>query len=244
VTETVATTADSAHPRSVVAVVLAGGVGTRIGADRPKQLLSIAGRTILEWAVSAFHDSPYVDQAYVVTAGALVDDVRALLATAGLGDVRVIEGGVLRTDSTRAAINALGDRDCDVLLHDAARPLVDGRIIADCVQALRTGEAVTTAVPSTDTVAEVDPDGQVRGILDRARLRNVQTPQGFRLATIRAAYRLMDADPAGAPNATDDCGVVLRYLPEVPITVVAGSARNLKVTHPDDLLVAERLLSD
>jgi 2-C-methyl-D-erythritol 4-phosphate cytidylyltransferase len=244
VTETVATTADAGHPRSVVAVVLAGGVGTRIGADRPKQLLRIAGRTILEWAVSAFHDSPCVDDVWVVTAGTLVDDVRDLLATAGLGDVRVIEGGVLRTDSTRAAITALGDSDCDVLLHDAARPLVDGRIIADCVRALRAGEAVTTAVSSMDTVAEVEPDGRVKAILDRARLRNVQTPQGFRLATIRAAYRLMDADPHGAPTATDDCCVVLRYLPNVPIGVVPGSARNLKVTHPDDLLVAERLLSD
>lgn len=227
-----------------MAVVLAGGVGTRIGADRPKQLLSIAGRTILEWAVSAFHDSPYVDEVWVVTAGTLVDDVRTLLAAAGLGAVRVIEGGVLRSDSTRAAITALGDRDCDVLFHDAARPLVDSRIIADCVRALRTGEAVTTAVPSTDTVAEVDPDGRVKGILDRARLRNVQTPQGFRLATIGAAYRLMDADPQGPLAATDDCGVVLRYRADVPIAVVAGSARNLKVTHPDDLLVAERLLSD
>jgi 2-C-methyl-D-erythritol 4-phosphate cytidylyltransferase len=227
-----------------VAVVLAGGVGTRIGADRPKQLLSIAGRTILEWAVSAFHRSPYVDAVWVVTAGSLVSDVRDLLAAGGLDDVTVIEGGVLRTDSTRAAIAALGERDCDVLFHDAARPLVDGRIIADCIRALRTGEAVTTAVPSTDTVAEVDRAGQVKGILDRTRLRNVQTPQGFRLATIRAAYQLMDADPDGPPAATDDCGVVLRYLPDVPISVVEGSARNLKVTHPDDLLVAERFLSD
>jgi len=228
----------------VVAVVLAGGVGTRVGADRPKQLLTIAGRTILEWAVSAFNDSPYVDTVWVVTAGSLVDDVGKLLAAGGLDDVNVIEGGVLRTDSTRAAITALGDHDCDVLFHDAARPLVDGRIIAECVRALRTEVAVTTAVPSTDTVAEVDSQGRLKGILERSRLRNVQTPQGFRLATIRAAYELMDADLERAPAATDDCGVVLRYLPDVPISVVEGSARNLKVTHPDDLLVAERLLSD
>ena len=222
--------------------MLAGGVGTRIGAAQPKQLLQLGDRTILEWSVGAFRDSPQVDSVVVVTAAVLVDEVRALLSLGGLAEVTVIEGGVLRSDSTRAAIAYFGEQDCDVLLHDAARPLVDGRIIADCVRALWTDEAVTAAVPSTDTVAEAD-SGVVTGILDRARLRNIQTPQGFRLATIREAYRLMDADPAGAEAATDDCSVVLRYLPGVAVMLVEGSVRNLKITHPDDLVVAERLLS-
>ena len=227
--------------RPVVAVVLAGGVGTRIGAGQPKQLLRLGERTILEWAVGAFVASPVVGSVLVVTAAGLVDQVRALLSGGGLDDVTVVEGGVLRSDSTRAAITFLGDLDADVLFHDAARPLVDGRIIADCVRALETAEAVTAAVASTDTVAEAD-SGRVTGILDRSRLRNIQTPQGFRLATIRDAYRLMDADPDGLTNPTDDCGVVLRYRPDVPVVLVEGSMRNLKVTHPDDLLVAERLL--
>jgi 2-C-methyl-D-erythritol 4-phosphate cytidylyltransferase len=85
--------------------------------------------------------------------------------------------------------------------------------------------------------------GRVTGILDRSRLRNIQTPQGFRLTTIREAYRLMDADPDRPTNPTDDCGVVLRDRPDVPVVLVEGSMRNLKVTHPDDLLVAERLLA-
>jgi len=228
--------------RHVVAVVLAGGAGHRFGADRPKQLLPLGGRTVLEHAVGAFVESSAVDEVLVVMAPDWAVRVRQLLAAAGWSDVWVIEGGVLRSDSTRMAIQALGDRDCDVLLHDAARPLVDGRIISDCVRALDAAEAVTAAVPSTDTIAEVTADGALLAVLDRDSLRNVQTPQGFRLATIREAYRLMDQDPEPAVSLTDDCSVVLRYLPDVRVSVVEGSPRNVKVTHPDDLLLAERLL--
>ena len=96
-------------------------------------------------------------------------------------------------------------------------------------------------MPSSDTVVVVDDDRVVE-MPRRDRVRRFQTPQGFRLATIREAYALALADPGfGARPPTDDCGVVHRYLPEVPIRVVAGSERNIKVTHPVDLLIAERL---
>jgi ribitol-5-phosphate 2-dehydrogenase (NADP+) / D-ribitol-5-phosphate cytidylyltransferase len=236
-----------ARARPVVAAVLAGGAGHRFGADRPKQLLTLAGRTVLEWSVAAFQDSPHVDEVLVVAAGSFAAEVRRLLEAAGRPEVAVIEGGRLRTDSTRNAIHALGQRDCDLLLHDAARPLVEPRIIADCVEALETAEAVTAAVPATDTIGEIGPDGRLSSVPEREHLRNIQTPQGFRLATIRSAFDLMDAmdaDPSAVGGATDDCSVLLRYRPDVAITVVAGSARNIKVTHPDDLVLAERLLRD
>jgi 2-C-methyl-D-erythritol 4-phosphate cytidylyltransferase len=172
----------------------------------------------------------------------LVEETRESFAALGLTGVRVIAGGILRSDSTQAAIASLGDRDCDVLLHDAARPLVDARIIADCVRALRAGVAVSAAVPATDTVAVVDDAALVRSMPDRAHLRNLQTPQGFRLSVIREAYRLARADEGGALRATDDCGVVRHYLPDVPIQLVEGSPDNLKVTHPGDLARAEALL--
>jgi 2-C-methyl-D-erythritol 4-phosphate cytidylyltransferase len=229
--------------RPVVAVVLAGGAGLRFGGEGPKQLHRLRGRTLLEWAVLAFVDSDAVDEVVVVVPPSMAATVRSDLDRAGLADVALVDGGVLRSDSTRAALTALGDRDCDVLLHDAARPLVDERIIHDCVAALESAEAVTAAVASTDTVAEIDDAGRVQAIPERARLRNIQTPQGFRLATIRRAFALMDADDARAVDPSDDCSVVLRYLPEVRIGVVEGSARNLKVTHPQDLEVAEAVLT-
>ena len=104
---------------------------------------------------------------------------------------------------------------------------------------LQPGSTAAVAVPSSDTVVVVDGDVIV-ATPDRATLRRQQTPQGFRLGTIRAAYARARADPAF--TATDDCGVVLRYLPGVPIHVVPGSEDNIKITHPADLAVAEQLL--
>jgi 2-C-methyl-D-erythritol 4-phosphate cytidylyltransferase len=127
-----------------------------------------------------------------------------------------------------------------VLLHDAARPLVDQRIIADCVASLQVHDAAGVAVPASDTIV-VAEDGVMRSMPRRETLLRCQTPQCFRLPVIARAHQLAAADPEFAP--TDDCGVVLRYLPGVPVHVVAGSERNLKVTYPHDLAVAEALLA-
>jgi 2-C-methyl-D-erythritol 4-phosphate cytidylyltransferase len=226
-----------------VAVVLAAGSGQRFGGDLPKQLRSLAGRTLIEHSVAAFDEAPGVDAILVVTSPALTGRVRALL---GNGRYRkptdVIEGGVTRTDSTRRAIAALGEAECDVLFHDAARPLVDQRIIAGCVRALATDRAVSVTVPSSDTIVEA-VDGVLTGMPRRDLLLRCQTPQGFRLSVIAAAHQLAQADPGFAESAsTDDCGVVLRYLPEIPIRAVPGSERNIKITFPKDLDIAELLL--
>ncbi len=127
-----------------------------------------------------------------------------------------------------------------MLLHDAARPLVDQRIIADCVAALATWTAIGVVVPSTDTIVEVS-DGVLGAVLPRDSLARCQTPQGFRLSVIGRAHDLAAADPDFG-GATDDCGVVRRYLPDVPIGAVTGSERNLKVTYPGDLDLAELFL--
>ena len=226
-----------------VAVVLAAGSGQRFGGDPPKQLRMLAGRTLIEHSVAAFDAAAGIDAVIVVTNPDLAGQVRALL---GNGQFRkltdVIEGGVTRTDSTRRAIAALGADECDVLFHDAARPLVDQRIIAGCVSALATDRAVGVTVPSSDTIVQA-AGGVITGMPRRDLLLRCQTPQGFRLSVIAAAYQLAAADPAFAGTATDDCGVVLRYLPQVPIRAVPGSERNIKITYPADLDVAELLLN-
>ena len=133
-----------------VAVVLAGGSGERFGTSVPKQLLPIAGRPLLEHSVAAFDEAPAVDSVLVVMAASHTGPRSSRRAA-----IRVIDGGATRTESTRCAIAELGDEECDVLFHDAARPLVDQRIIADCVAALAEHRAVGVAVPSSDTIAVV-----------------------------------------------------------------------------------------
>jgi 2-C-methyl-D-erythritol 4-phosphate cytidylyltransferase len=235
----------------MVAVVLGGGTGQRIGAPLPKQLLKLGGRTLLEHCVAAFERAPGVDEILVVMADGYVETARAMLAGGGYRKVTsVIPGGVARSDSTRVALAAVaasisgasGDpADCGVLLHDAARPLVDQRIIADCVAALGVHEAAGVAVPASDTIVITD-NGVMHSMPRRETLWRCQTPQCFRLPVIARAHELASADPDFAP--TDDCGVVLRYLPEVGVHIVRGSERNLKVTYPQDLAVAEALLAD
>jgi ribitol-5-phosphate 2-dehydrogenase (NADP+) / D-ribitol-5-phosphate cytidylyltransferase len=226
-----------------VAVVLAGGLGQRFGSGLPKQLHTLAGRTLVEHSVAAFDRAGGVDAIMIVMPPGLAGQAREEFTSARYPKIAwVIEGGAARTDSTRCAIAALGEDECDVLFHDAARPLLDQRIIADCVAALATDRAIGVAVPSSDTIVEVR-DGVVTGMPRRDALARCQTPQGFRLSVIRRAYQLADADPGFAERpATDDCGIVLRYLPEIPVRVVPGSERNIKITYPGDLEVAETLL--
>jgi len=119
-----------------VAVVLAGGSGERFGTGVPKQLLPLAGRTLIEHSVIAFEQAPGVDAVLVVMAAGHADQARALLAGNGFGKLtKVITGGPTRVESTWRAIEELGDTECDVLFHDAARPLVDQQVIAGCVAA-------------------------------------------------------------------------------------------------------------
>jgi 2-C-methyl-D-erythritol 4-phosphate cytidylyltransferase len=225
----------------MVAVVLGGGVGQRLGAAVPKQLLRLAGRTLIEHCVAAFEQAPGVDEILVVMASGYVGQVEAMLA--GFRKVSaVIEGGVTRPDSTRVALAAIARAqpgEAGVLLHDAARPLVDGRIIADCVASLRVHDAAGVAVPASDTMV-ITENGVMESMPRRETLLRCQTPQCFRLSVITRAHELAAADPDFAP--TDDCGVVLRYLPQVKVHVVPGSERNIKITYPQDLAVAEALL--
>jgi ribitol-5-phosphate 2-dehydrogenase (NADP+) / D-ribitol-5-phosphate cytidylyltransferase len=228
----------------MVAVVLGGGTGQRLGAGQPKQLLKLGDRTLVEHCVAAFSSAPGIDEVLVVMASGYVDQVKALVA--GYPKVSaVIPGGAARPDSARIALAAVASAaaspdDCGVLLHDAARPLIDQRIIEDCVAALAEHDAVGTAVPTSDTIV-VAADGVMAHVPPRETLWRCQTPQCFRLPVILRAHELAAADPDYAP--TDDCGVVLRYLPDVPVHIVAGSERNIKVTYPSDLAVAEVLLS-
>ena len=194
----------------MVAAVLGGGTGQRIGAPLPKQLLTLAGRTLVEHCVAAFDQAPGIDEIFVLMAGGYVEQVRAMLADGGYRKVMaVIEGGATRPDSTRLALTAIAQAisaegtdpaDCGVLLHDAARPLVDQRIIADCVAALGVHLAAGVAVPASDTMV-IAEDGMMHSMPRRETLWRCQTPQCFRLPVITRAHQLAAADAGPAAFA-------------------------------------------
>lgn len=216
----------------VIAILLAGGSGSRFGADRPKQFLEVDGCTVLEHSIRAFHRSPLVDEMVIITRQDFVEEVRQI-ASAYPKVKHVRPGGKERYHSTLSALEVCTEGDDLLLIHDAVRPLVSEAIIARCVEALGTYDAVGVAVPSTDTIVRVDENECIVETLPRVVLRNMQTPQGFRQKVLRQAFGLGLQDPCFAP--TDDCGVVRTYLPHVPIRIVEGEVTNIKITYPKDL---------
>ena len=157
---------------------------------------------------------------------------------------KLLPGGAERYLSTLAAIKAYeGIDNVNLIFHDAARPAVSQRIIQETVTALQTNPAVAVAIPATDTVFEVTDDGNfITAIPSRKRLRCAQTPQAFRIDIIREAYRKALKDPNF--TSTDDCGVLLRYCPEMPISIVLGEVTNMKLTYPDDVAIFERFFAE
>lgn len=218
-----------------IAVILAGGVGSRLGADIPKQFLKVAGRMVIEHTIDAFDRHPLIDEVCVVVHPEWVSFMRDQAGRNNWRKVaKIVAGGSERYMSTLEALRAYADEpdDSRMLLHDAVRPLVSPSLIADVCKALDGHRAAGAAVACTDTIWKVE-DGKVVSIPDRKSLMRAQTPQGFRLEVIRKAYeraRLSEQIPA-----TDDCGMVMRYAPEEEVYVVMGDESNIKVTYPSDL---------
>lgn len=230
-----------------VAILLAGGSGHRFGADRPKQFVRIGERTVLEHSLAAFEQSPHIDAILIVSHPQHLDEVRELLPSSQHPKLlAVVAGGAERQDSTLNALRALAQitdsplEQIRILIHDAVRPAVSQSIIERVCTALHTHQAANLVVPVTDTLLEVNDNGTTAAMPSRARYRRVQTPQGFHAATLQHAYDVALTDPNF--QATDDCGVVFRYLPEVEIALVEGEQRNIKLTYPEDLHVLHHLL--
>lgn len=226
-----------------VAVILAGGTGTRVGASMPKQFLDIDGRSVIERSIDAFDQAAGVDEVAIVVHPDWKSHMEGLVNRNSWQKVkRILEGGAERYMSSLNAIAAYLDYpdDTNLILHDAARPFVSQEVIARTVEALRYHEAVGVGIPSTDTVWEVrqDFDPQLSKFIvripERSTMWRAQTPQAFRLPLIRDAYQCALQDPQF--RATDDCGVVRRYLPSVKIHIVEGEEQNRKITFKQDLI--------
>lgn len=218
----------------VVAAILAGGTGSRFGSDKPKQFEAIGHRTMIEHSVAAFQHHPLIDEMVVVIHPDHIEQARTLLK--GFSKLKaIIPGGNTRSLSSFAGIEYFKEYHADtkILIHDAARPFVSEKIITDVIKALETHSAVNVAIPVTDTVIETFSDGIMKNIPDRSSLKLVQTPQGFKLSTIRDAYKNAFNDSGFI--ATDDCGVVFNYLKDHTIFIVEGESRNIKITERSDI---------
>ena len=219
------------------AVIVAAGTGERFGGSLPKQYRPLAGSSVLRRSVEAFRATGRFDDIVVV----IRDEHRALYdaAAAGLGLPEPVTGGATRQDSVRAALEWLAPRAPDlVLVHDAARPLVDRATIDRVLDALADAEAAIAAVPVVDTIKRAEGKGETpiaAGTVDRSGLWQAQTPQGFRFPALLAAHRA-----AAGETLTDDAAVAERQ--GIAVRLVEGHVDNFKITTEADLTRAERLL--
>lgn len=218
-------------------VVVAAGSGTRLGADRPKAFVDLAGVTLLEHALrGVLAAGP--DEIVVVVPQALVAEARGIaepLVATGSPLLAVVPGGAERTDSVAAGLAALSASVGLVLVHDAARCLTPVTVFERVLSALSRGaEGAIPGVPVVDTIKVVDEDGRITDTPPRAALRAVQTPQGFDREVLTAAH-------ASGVTATDDAALVEAL--GHTVVVVDGDERALKITTREDLTRAERLLS-
>lgn len=224
------------------AIVLAAGGGLRFDLFKPKQFVRLGGQEILTLSIRAILGAD-IDQLVVVAHPAWMDETRALVAAIRTTvPTKVVAGGQTRNQSTQAGLAALGAADEDaVLVHDAVRPLVRLDAIRRSISPVLAGEAdaTDTVIPSADTLVVVD-DNEVVEIPDRSRFRRGQTPQVFRKSVLEQAY--VAAAAAGDLSATDDCSLVLRFVPKARVIAVAGDETNVKITTRLDLVLADRLL--
>jgi len=226
------------------AIILAGGDGNRFGGELPKQFVRLAGEPILLRTLRRLHGAR-IDRLVIVSHPRWLEETRRLIAEAALPagmDVIVVAGGVTRNESTRNGLAALAGEDDDVVLvHDAVRPLLPLEVIQRAIEPIISGraDATDTVIPSADTLVIVEGE-DVAEIPDRSRYRRGQTPQTFRVGVLERAYAAAEA--AGDLSATDDCSLVLRYVPSARMLAVAGDEINMKITTRIDMVMADRML--
>lgn len=227
--------------RKNIAVILAGGKGERFNSEMPKQFAKVAGKSVIEHTIGVFERSNRIDEIAVVINPDYLDRLEGLVLKNSWNKLKkILLGGKERYHSSLAAINAYRDEKVNLIFHDAVRPLIDAQIIEEVVEKLTDYDAVDVAIPATDTIIEVDVDKKIiTNIPNREFLYQGQTPQGFKNEIIAQAYEIALNDSQF--RTTDDCGVVKTYLPNVPIGVVLGARKNIKLTHMEDLYLIDKL---
>ncbi len=219
------------------AIILASGKGTRFCGKHPKQFAKIAGKTVIERAIEVFEKSTHIDKIIVVITPEHRQAFQSILNRARYTKIdRIVDGGETRKESASLALSHLVSNDDYVFIHDAARPFLSETIIDNCVKALKHADAVGVAIPSTDTLYEIDAQGKIIAIPDRRFMKRAQTPQCFKVSVIKKAHVLSADDD----TATDDCTLVVKHN-LCPVFLVDGDNRNIKITVPEDIFRAREI---
>lgn len=221
----------------VIAIVPAAGIGKRFGEGTNKPLLNLGNKSLILWTLETLAGLSEIQEIIPVVKEADMRHVGELFEQYRIPKIRrIAPGGKERQDSVFHGLNLIDDKNCTVLVHDGVRPLIEAHIITNALQRLQGCDGVVVGVPVKDTIKEV-LQGDVKQTLERDVLWAVQTPQIFRYETIYRAYEKANKE---AFYSTDDSALVERY--GGTIKVVMGSYTNIKITTPEDLMVAELFL--
>ena len=218
------------------AVILASGIGSRYRTILPKQFEKIAGKTVFEHTIEVFENSDKIDSIILVVTPEYKGLAKNILLKNNYKKIeKLLMGGSTRKESSYIGVHSIEEDEANVFIHDCVRPFLTQKIINKCVDALNDYDAVDVAIPSTDTIIEVE-NNIITNVPDRSRLMRGQTPQCFKLSIIKKAHDLSK----GNSNFTDDCGLIIKYgLGKV--YVVEGDIGNIKITYPSDIYMADRL---
>lgn len=223
--------------KNTAAILLAGGMGSRMGGDQPKQFIRIAGKPVLVHSYEALRKQ--MQGAMIVIVAPVDAMVQVCSMLAHEPNTMIVPGGGSRQASTLEGLKALAPfQPSNVLIHDAARPFVSGQIIVDVLKAVERYEAVDVAIAATDTIV-VERDGFIQSIPDRKHILRGQTPQAFRYKTLLSCYEEVGEDSLN--KFTDDCGIYLHCNPLGKVRIVQGHEENFKITNPVDMILADEM---
>ncbi len=222
----------------VVGVIVSAGEGKRFG--KRKQFIEVEGKPLMSYSLKVFEESKLIDSCVVVANKDEVEKCWEIIKVGGYEKVKeVVEGGKERQDSVRNALLKLSPETKFVVIHDGARPLLEEKMLENCLKEVGEEKGVAVAVPEVDTVKEVDERGFVVKTLDRKRLWRIQTPQAFPFLLLKELH-----EEAKVNNLyfTDDAA--LFEWGGYPVKVVLGSYKNIKLTHPEDLILIRAFLRE
>lgn len=224
--------------KKVIVIIVAAGKGTRMQSDKPKQYLAVKGVPILEMTIQKFEYNEYIDEIMLVINKNDINNIVIKKISNYKKVKNIVKGGRSRTESVYNGLCYIKEKDSIVLIHDGVRPFVSNDIIKECISSLEHNEACIPAINVIDTIKLLD-GGVVKETIDRSKYCLVQTPQAFKYLILKECY---DKAIKEKINVTDDASVLEKYGRK--IKVIKGNPKNIKITNPFDLKIAEIILEE